>query len=169
MGSRPSPRSNPVTAPYAAVLAMPFGPVGLRLAGDALSGIDFLPPDTATVPPDDPLAVRVSEALRAYLADSRQPFADLPLRPAGTPFQRRVWHALRQLPAGQTITYGALAARLGSGARAVGNACRANPLPLVVPCHRVVAAGGLGGFAGDRAGGHTAIKAWLLRHEGALP
>ncbi len=159
-------RAAPPDTPYAAVLALPFAAVGLRLCGDALCGIDFLPDDATPRDPVDPPARRVAAALHAYLADPRHAFDDLPLRLTGTPFQRRVWAALRTLPAGETVTYGALARRLGSGARAVGHACRCNPVPLVVPCHRVVAATGLGGFAGARRGGRTAIKAWLLRHEG---
>ncbi|MBK1727179.1 hypothetical protein CKO13_09135 [Halorhodospira neutriphila] len=75
--------------------------------------------------------------------------------------------ALLELPVGQTVTYGALARRLGSSARAVGAGCRANPLPLLVPCHRVVAAGGPGGYAGARAGPLAAFKAWLLERERA--
>jgi methylated-DNA-[protein]-cysteine S-methyltransferase len=85
---------------------------------------------------------------------------------AGTPFQRRVWHALRRIPSGCTRSYGELARELGSSARAVGGACRRNPIPIVVPCHRVIAAGGgAGGFMGQRSGDALAIKTWLLDHE----
>ncbi|NBC48858.1 MAG: methylated-DNA--[protein]-cysteine S-methyltransferase [Gammaproteobacteria bacterium] len=109
----------------------------------------------------------LSEALDAYFADPARPI-DCPIEPAGTAFQRRVWARIALIPPGQTATYGALASELGSSARAVGNACRANPVPLRVPCHRVVAASGLGGFAGDRDGRLLTIKRWLLAHEGAL-
>jgi methylated-DNA-[protein]-cysteine S-methyltransferase len=85
--------------------------------------------------------------------------------PAGTPFQLRVWHALMAIPAGQPATYGALAKRLGTGARAVGQACGANPLPILIPCHRVVAASGLGGFMHSAAGTPLDVKTWLLAHE----
>jgi methylated-DNA-[protein]-cysteine S-methyltransferase len=86
---------------------------------------------------------------------------------SGTPFQRRVWRLIAAIPPGATRTYGELATALGSSARAVGGACRANPCPLVVPCHRVVARHGLGGFAGDRGGRLLDIKRWLLSHEAA--
>jgi len=79
--------------------------------------------------------------------------------------QRRVWQRLRAIPAGNPISYSQLASDVGSGARAVANACRANWFPLVVPCHRVVAKSGLGGFAGHRDGWHLELKQWLLRHE----
>jgi len=82
-----------------------------------------------------------------------------------------VWEAMQAIPAGETRTYGEIAAAIGSSARAVGGACGANPIPLVVPCHRVVASGGrLGGFMGAREEGfELAIKRWLLAHEGARP
>lgn len=90
------------------------------------------------------------------------------LTPAGTPFQQRVWARLREIPVGTTLSYGELADELASGARAVAAACRANPIPLLIPCHRVVAHAGLGGYMGATAGDALNIKQWLLRHEGAL-
>lgn len=88
----------------------------------------------------------------------------------GTPFQLDCWRALRRVPAGGTVTYGGLAALAGRprATRAVGSAMRCNPVPLLVPCHRVLAAGGLGGFAGGAAGALD-LKSVMLRHEGALP
>lgn len=83
----------------------------------------------------------------------------------GTAFQQRVWHCLQSIPMGETRTYGQLAKQLNSSARAVGNACRANPFLLVVPCHRVVKQSGLGGFAGMVDGKAVEIKQWLLDHE----
>ncbi|HEV3287007.1 MAG TPA: methylated-DNA--[protein]-cysteine S-methyltransferase [Steroidobacteraceae bacterium] len=106
----------------------------------------------------------VTAQLAEYFAGTRQVFR-LPLAPQGTPFQRTVWHALRQIPYGETVSYGELARRLGShsGARAVGLANGANPLPLIVPCHRVIGAdGSLTGF-----GGGLYIKRALLALEGA--
>jgi len=91
---------------------------------------------------------------------------DIDLKVNGSLFQRKVWQALREIPAGNVLTYGELAQQLKTSARAVGNACRANPLPLVIPCHRVVAKSGLGGFAGAQAGTPVRIKQWLLEHEG---
>jgi len=87
--------------------------------------------------------------------------------PGASPFRQKVWRALRRIPRGTTRSYGALARELRTSARAVGGACRDNPLPLVVPCHRVVAHGGPGGFMGARAGFPMRVKQWLLAHEGA--
>jgi methylated-DNA-[protein]-cysteine S-methyltransferase len=103
--------------------------------------------------------------LHAYLNDPAFAF-DLPLRPAGTPFQRRVWAEIATIPSGETHTYGQLAISLKNAPRAVGQACGANPYPVVVPCHRVVATGGrLGGFARERGGFLLDVKRWLLQHE----
>ena len=87
---------------------------------------------------------------------------------AGTPFQRRVHAALQTIPAGSVVTYGQLAQQLGTGPRALAGALRANRLPLVIPCHRVIAAHGLGGFCGEARGERVGIKRWLLAHEGAI-
>jgi methylated-DNA-[protein]-cysteine S-methyltransferase len=101
----------------------------------------------------------------AYLADPTFTFG-LPLRPAGTFFQRRVWGEIAAIPLGETETYGALAKNLKNAPRAVGQACGANPYPLVVPCHRVIAAGGgLGGFNRHGGGFLLEVKRWLLTHE----
>jgi len=103
--------------------------------------------------------------LEAYFDGDPAPF-ELPLAPAGSAFQRRVWERLRAIPPGRTLSYGALARELGGAARAVGGACGANPLPIIVPCHRVIAAdGALGGYSGQ---GGVETKQALLRLEGAL-
>ena len=152
---------------YQAVLDLPFGPVGISLHQGRLAAVDYLddpiPPFRRQVEGLEP----VLKAIEHYLQDARIDF-DVDIELAGTPFQQRVWRELQAIPAGKTLTYGQLAERIGSGARAVGNACRANPCPLVVPCHRVVGANGLGGFAGERSGRKLAVKRWLLQHEGWL-
>ncbi|MFC0410265.1 methylated-DNA--[protein]-cysteine S-methyltransferase [Roseomonas elaeocarpi] len=97
--------------------------------------------------------------------DGKRVDFDLPLRPHGTAFQGRVWDVMRAIPPGETLTYGAVAAQLNSSARAVGMACGANPIPIIIPCHRVVAASGrLGGYSGEGGGG---TKRFLLRLEAA--
>jgi methylated-DNA-[protein]-cysteine S-methyltransferase len=151
-------------------LTTPFGPVALdwRALGAAEAGLL-----TRVELAADALAARaapgwLADAFAAYFDDPRQRIT-LPLAASGTPFQRRVWQAIAAIPCGVTRTYGELAHALGSAPRAVGGACRANPCPLVVPCHRVVGRQGLGGFAGARGGRLLAIKTWLLRHEGVLP
>ncbi len=109
---------------------------------------------------------RASQYIEAYFAGDLKIF-DLPLAPEGTAFQKQVYAAMERIPFGGTRRYGELAVELGSAARAVGGACGSNPLPIVIPCHRVVAAGkGLGGFSG---GTGVSTKTWLLNYEGALP
>lgn len=154
-------------SPFTAILHAPFGALGVRVSGDHLVALAFLAPGTALLAPTSPLLERVAEQLAAYYADPTHRFS-LPLAPVGTPFRLRVWEALQGIPAGHSTTYGELARRLGSSARAVGQALGDNPLPIVVPCHRVLAAHGLGGFnhAGD--GYSLDVKRWLLRHEGVL-
>jgi methylated-DNA-[protein]-cysteine S-methyltransferase len=153
--------------PYQAVINLPFGPVGISMRQGRLAGVDYLEGSDGAYRHQALGLEQVLDTIERYLDDAETDF-DLELELEGTPFQRRVWRELRRIPVGKTLTYGELAARLGSGARAVGNACRANPCPLVVPCHRVVAAKGLGGFAGERSGRKLEIKRWLLQHEGVM-
>lgn len=138
-----------------AIVALEFGRAGESpRANNKLAGN----------PPDEPSALlkRAGRQLDEYFAGRRKKF-DLPLRPAGTPFQRRVWARLAAIPYGRVETYGVLAKALRSGPRAVGGACGANPIPILIPCHRVLGAGGaLGGYSG--AGG-TATKRFLLAGE----
>jgi len=112
----------------------------------------------------DPLCVQVKSALTAYFFHSKV-FPELPLAPVGSVFCQTVWRALLTVPYGSTITYGQLAKWLDSAPRAVAQACRRNPLPLLIPCHRVVAANGIGGYAGETTGPLVARKRWLLDHE----
>jgi methylated-DNA-[protein]-cysteine S-methyltransferase len=138
--------------------------IGITCDADQITGIDYLEAQ-GEVAPKTPLAKEAARQLRAWLKDPRFEFG-LPLAPAGTHFQRRVWQQISAIPAGRTKSYGEVAAAIGSGPRAVGNACGANPYPLVVPCHRVVGANqGLGGFARQRGGFLLEIKKWLLAHE----
>lgn len=113
-----------------------------------------------------PLVLEVYRQIRQYLQDPNYS-CHLPSNVAGTEFQRRVWQAIYAIPAGETRSYGQIAAAMGSGARAVANACGANQLPLLIPCHRVVAKNGIGGFMQGAANG-VVIKQWLLQHEGVL-
>jgi len=149
---------------YDAVVAAPFGRVGFILDGAALVDISFLDRNAPLVPPRSAQARKISRALQSYFANPRARLR-LPLKLSGTVFQQRVWRALQRIPAGRTLSYGALANKLDTSARAVGNACRANPVPIVVPCHRVVASNGVGGFMGKRSGSPLNLKHWLLEHE----
>jgi methylated-DNA-[protein]-cysteine S-methyltransferase len=149
---------------FDAVIAAPFGRVGFMLDDDALVDISFLDKSAPLLPPRTTQARKISRALRSYFTNPKVSFR-LPLKLSGTAFQQRVWRALRRIPAGRTLSYGVLARKLDTSARAVGNACRANPIPIVIPCHRVVASNGMGGFMGKRSGSPLNLKHWLLAHE----
>lgn len=161
----------------------PLGRVGVRWRGDVVISVSLDPdavmksarrsasppdpvqalaPATVTSPPD-----WLVQQIQTYCRQPDFSFS-LTTSPAGTGFQRRVWRLIAAIPAGSTRTYSELAAELGSSPRAVGGACRANPYPLLVPCHRVVAVNGLGGFAGDTGGRLLAFKRRLLAHEGVI-
>lgn len=149
---------------YHVVLAAPMGRLGVVIRDDGLEDVSFLSQRARLKPPRTPLERRICRQLRAYFANPRVLF-DIPLATGGTPFQQRVWRMLRKIPPGETWSYGELARRLRTSPRAVGNACRANPIPIVIPCHRVVAASGIGGFMGERSGKAVRLKYWLLGHE----
>jgi methylated-DNA-[protein]-cysteine S-methyltransferase len=152
------------TAHYQAIVAAPGFALGVQCNDDEITGIDFLEP-RAEQAPTTPLAAETVRQLKAYIADPSFVFG-LPLRPAGTTFQRRVWEQISAIPCGQTNTYGQLAKNLKNAPRAVGQACGANFYPVVIPCHRVIATGGgLGGFARERGGFLLDVKRWLLNHE----
>ena len=131
------------------VINTPIGPVRLEADGEGLTGLVFLDNGDPTAP-DGPVLEEAARQLAEYFRGARKVF-DLPLRPIGTEFQLRVWRALREIPFGETRTYGDIARRLGrpGAARAVGMANHRNPLPVFIPCHRVVGANGaLTGYAG---------------------
>jgi methylated-DNA-[protein]-cysteine S-methyltransferase len=153
---------------YQAVVAAPFGALGLRVANGMLTAVDFLSLTTQPLAPKDPAVREICECLTEYLRNPRCPF-HIPISVAGTPFQQHVWSAIRQIPVGEILTYSELAQRVASGPRAVANACGANPIPVVIPCHRVVAKHGLGGFMQGRDPDSLSIKRWLLRHERSKP
>lgn len=152
------------TPGYQAIVVAPGFCVGIRCDDDALSRIVFLPPGPE-IAPQNKLADQVARQLAAYFANADATF-ELPLRPSGTPFQRRVWEQIAAIPTHQTRTYGEIAKILTNAPRAVGQACGANPFPVIVPCHRVLASGGgLGGFARHSGGLLLEVKRWLLTHE----
>ena len=154
------------------VIAAPFGCLGIStemVEGSLmLSRMDYLPANTALIAPQNQLAKEVARQCKSYFQDPHWQF-DLPTKPVGTEHQRKVWASIQDIPAGKTRTYGDLAKKIKSGARAVGTACGANPYPLIAPCHRVVSAQGIGGFMKENSPGlYRQIKFWLLKHEGAL-
>ncbi|MCH7794769.1 MAG: methylated-DNA--[protein]-cysteine S-methyltransferase [Proteobacteria bacterium] len=150
-------------------LDSPVGRLALTAVGPALvriSWADQEPGDPLAVAGDSPVLTQVAAQIEQYFAGARRVF-DLPSAPAGTGFQRRVWTEMTRIPFGSTSTYGALADKLGSSPRAVGQACGANPIPIVIPCHRVLGAGGNpGGYSG---GAGLDTKLALLALEGARP
>jgi methylated-DNA-[protein]-cysteine S-methyltransferase len=151
---------------FQAKIETPFALLGIRASGDRVEQIVFLRADGKTLAPQNRLSQRACAQIERYLEDPEFCF-DLPIASQGTPFQRRVWRKIAAIGPGRTRSYGEIARELGSSPRAVGQACGANPVPLVVPCHRVLAAGGLGGFAHHEGGFHLSVKRWLLAHEGA--
>jgi len=148
------------------VVAFPWMKVAVKTRDERVSEIRYLPSSVPVVEPKNLLAARAARQLERYLIDPDAGF-DLPLLVEGTPFQRRLWEALCEIPRGRTLTYGELARRLGGEPRAVGQACGDNRLPIVIPCHRVVAADGIGGFAHSTNGYLVEAKRWLLAHERA--
>ncbi|MDA9207442.1 methylated-DNA--[protein]-cysteine S-methyltransferase [Octadecabacter sp.] len=136
-----------------------FGPLTLIQTGEAISGLEW----DGTHKDETPLLVEAAAQLRAYDAGALEVF-DLPLEVAGSEFQRRVCAQMSAIPFGETVTYGDIAKVLGAPAQAVGSACGGNPIPVIIPCHRVMGAKGLTGFSGK---GGVETKVALLRHEGA--
>ena len=153
--------------PWSATLRAPFATLGVRSDGHAVTGVAYLPDGEDEIAPRDGVAERAVRELEHYLRDPEFRFT-VPLDPGGTAFQRRVWDAIRGIPLGESRTYGEIARTVASGPRPVGQACGANRIALIIPCHRVIGSrGALGGFmnAAD-AEGPRRIKRWLLMHEG---
>ena len=152
---------NEHSIPFAtAFIDSPLGTLKLSMAGGELTGLDFTETPVAVQIPD--VLMDCAVQLRAYFNGDLKQF-NIPLKPAGTPFQLKVWQLLTEISYGEKVSYGSLSARLGmrNGARAVGLANAANPVPVIIPCHRVIGAGGrLTGYAGG-----LWRKEWLLRME----
>ncbi len=149
---------------YSAILPSPFSNLGIHIEDNKLTRIDFLQKNSKPQAPKDNVARHVTKELQHYLKNPQHIFGvDMHLE--GTPFQKKVWKALRKIPSGSAVTYGMLAKQLKTSPRAIGNACRSNPIPVIIPCHRVVAQNHIGGYAGKTQGGKLDIKKWLLQHE----
>ncbi len=158
--------AHPSKPAYDAILSTPLPgrKLGIRFEQNVLCSIDYVSSRYADKLPVNGHARRVATQLAAYFNNPQRPFS-LSLILHGTAFQKRVWHALQNIPSGHTCSYGELARKLRTSARAVGNACRANPISIAVPCHRVLAKHGLGGYSGKTSGAALNIKRWLLDHE----
>ena len=149
---------------YDVVIDFPKFKVGVKTRDERVVEIKYLPPATPTVPAKTPLAKRAAEQLERY-RDNPDATFDLPLQIEGSALQRGVWDAMCAIPRGKTRTYGELANELGADARDIGQCCGDNKLPIVIPCHRVVAADGIGGFGHATGGYLLEAKRWLLMHE----
>jgi methylated-DNA-[protein]-cysteine S-methyltransferase len=147
-----------------AVIEFPKMKVAVATREGRIAGIRYLPLTAESKAPENALAERAVRQIECYRDDPDTKF-DLPLLIEGTDFQRRVWDAMCAIPRGRTLTYGEMARKLDGEARAVGQACGDNKLPIVIPCHRVVAASGIGGFSHSTGGYLLEAKRWLLMHE----
>lgn len=141
----------------------PAGKLILCIQGKILCNMHWLTPSSNEQTPS-PATAELQKQLRYYWLTSKADIT-LPLLRQGTSFQQSVWSTLRQIPMGQTRTYGELAKQLNTSPRALANACRKNPFPLIIPCHRVLAKTGIGGYAGKITGKLIEIKTALLQHE----
>ena len=149
---------------WEAVIDFPKMKVALTTREARVAEIRYLPLAAEAMAPQNALAERAAGQIERYREDPDFRF-DLPLLIEGTDFQRRLWDALCAIPRGRTCSYGELARQLDCEARAVGQACGDNKLPIVIPCHRVVAANGIGGFGHATGGYLLEAKRWLLMHE----
>jgi len=138
--------------------------LGLRTHMGKLVNLDFLNDNKDVIPPQSTFAKDIVDQLNRYIKDGKQEF-NVALEPSGTAFQLIVWSSLLAIPVGEKLSYGEMAKSLHTGARAIGNACRNNPIPIIIPCHRVVAKSSLGGYGGAIQGKNLELKRWLLSHE----
>lgn len=147
----------------------PLGKLGIRIEEDRIVSLEFInKPEQNSTPSMKPeLAQTAHQALSTYFKQPDYQF-NLSLQPQGTPFQQKVWRALCEIPSGTTLTYGQLAKKLQTSPRAIGQACRKNPIPIIIPCHRVTGANHVGGFMGETKGDAVQIKNWLLAHEKSM-
>lgn len=140
----------------------PVGDITISEDDGAIVSVDW---GWGAMQSETPLLLEAKRQLNLYFDGELQKF-DLKLRPYGSEFKKQVWRAMLRIPYGSTDTYGKIAAELDATARSVGGACGANPIPIIIPCHRILAAnGGMGGYSGE---GGVETKVFLLRLEGAL-
>jgi len=149
---------------YTAIIDSPVGMLGILDNGKVIQAVNFLYDTTTPRKAKSSLAKETARQLNQFFLDPGYKF-NLPLTEAITPFQIKVRQALLRIPVGKTMTYGNVAKTIASSARAIAGGCRRNPLPIIVPCHRIVAANGLGGFSGELDGQPLANKKWLIEHE----
>jgi methylated-DNA-[protein]-cysteine S-methyltransferase len=149
---------------FDSIIATSVGKIGIKTCDGCLVKVEFLPDSAKAIVATNPLAKKVGSQLQQYFKNPKFKF-DLPLKVVGTELQQKIWRSLQKIPVGKTLTYKDLALKLQTGPRVIGNACRRNPIPIVIPCHRVVALSGTHGFCGNIKGRFCEIKKFLLRHE----
>lgn len=149
---------------YDYVLPSPIGKLGLVVSKKGVQRLSYINDHLEVTLPKRGLAAETYKQVNEYFQLIRTEF-DLPIDIVGTPFQKRVWNKVLKIAYGESRTYGEIANSINSGPRAVGNACRNNPIPIVIPCHRVVKKTSMGGYCGSLVGREIQQKDWLLRHE----
>lgn len=152
------------TQQYNAIINTPIGKLGLIITNNKLAKIEFLPLQAREFSPKNPVVQQIFKRIKEYFSNPQLQFK-FQLQLKGTPLQQKIWQTIQKIPCNKTITYGELAQKIATSPRVIGNACRRNPIPLVIPCHRVVAATGLGGYCGKNNKNFLRIKQWLLTHE----
>lgn len=148
------------------LIPTPFSNLRVITENDALLFVIFDKHSQSSKPPKTPFEKQIADQILQYLDDPNFQFS-IPYRLNGTSFQCKVWETLRTIPAGKTLTYGELALQLKTHSRAVGQACRRNPIPIIIPCHRIIGQRHVGGFSGEEEGEFIEIKKWLIKHEQA--
>ena len=153
------------------IFSSPVGDLIIRIVNDKLAGLEYLSSSYQNL--EDSFSVshtalltEVKKQLQHYFANPKYHFS-LPIELTGTELQRKIWQELQLIESGQVITYGDLAKKLNTGPRIIGNACRRNPIAIIVPCHRVVGVNGLCGYSGQTEGKLFDVKKWLLDYEEA--
>ena len=154
----------PRSVKFQYVLPTPVGNLGLVVSAGGIACLSYASSRNKPHLPSSGFAYDVYQQLLEYFNKHRKVF-DLPLDPQGTTYQKKVWRQLAKIPWGDSKTYGEIAKKINSGPRAVGNACRSNPISIIVPCHRVVRKSDIGGYSGKVRGQPIMRKSWLLDHE----
>ena len=146
------------------ILPSPIGQLGLNISSKGIQRLFYIRKKQNPHIPTTGFGAKVHQQIMEYFELQRIEF-DLPIDIQGTTFQRKVWNEVSKISYAESLTYGEIAAAINSGSRAVGNACRHNPIPIIIPCHRVVKKTGIGGYCGSIVGKEIQQKDWLLRHE----
>jgi methylated-DNA-[protein]-cysteine S-methyltransferase len=148
---------------YSSVISTPVANLGMQIDDSSLYGLSWLPKNYPVKISKTGVAREVFIAIQTYI-QSGEPLPPVPIQLVGSVFQIKIWKALKDIPMGTVVSYGDLAKQLKTSSRAIGQACRTNPVVLFIPCHRVVSVNGIGGYMGIQK--KINIKKWVLHHEG---